>query len=184
MKLSLLKPLFIGIILLCLWQLIGVFGDFPHYIFPSPQAVWLQLTSHSELLWQHTLITLIEIGLGLLLGFLFGLSSALLLSFSPKTSSLLLPVLVISQAIPVFAIAPILVLWLGYGMPSKILMAILIIYLPVTMDYAIHLKLGSILPKHSILPLCVYYSKCDYLLHCLHLHQAFVLPFQSPQLAL
>ena len=132
MKLSLLKPLFIGIILLCLWQLIGVFSDFPHYIFPSPQAVWLQLTSHSELLWQHTQITLIEIGLGLLLGFIFGLSSALLLSFSPKTSSLLLPILVISQAIPVFAIAPILVLWLGYGMPSKIVMAILIIYFPVT----------------------------------------------------
>ena len=132
MKLSLLKPLFIGIILLGLWQRIGVFGDFPHYIFPPPQAVWLQLTSHSELLWQHTQITLIEIGLGLLLGFIFGLSSALLLSFSPKTSSLLLPVLVISQAIPVFAIAPILVLWLGYGMPSKIVMAILIIYFPVT----------------------------------------------------
>lgn len=132
MKLSLLKPLFIGIILLCLWQLIGVLGDFPHYIFPSSQAVWLQLTSNAELLWQHTQITLIEIGLGLLLGFIFGLSSALLLSFSPKTSSLLLPVLVISQAIPVFAIAPILVLWLGYGMPSKILMSILIIYFPVT----------------------------------------------------
>lgn len=132
MKLSLLKPLFIGIILLCLWQLIGVLGDFPHYIFPSPQTVWLQLTSNAELLWQHTQITLIEIGLGLLLGFIFGLSSALLLSFSPKTSSLLLPVLVISQAIPVFAIAPILVLWLGYGMPSKIVMAILIIYFPVT----------------------------------------------------
>ncbi len=76
MKLSLLKPLFIGIILLCLWQIIGVLGDFPHYIFPSPQAVWLQLTSHSELLWQHTQITLIEIGLGLLLGFIFGVSSA------------------------------------------------------------------------------------------------------------
>ena len=132
MKLSPLKPLFIGIILLCLWQLISVLGDFPHYIFPSPQTVWLQLTSNAELLWQHTQITLIEIGLGLLLGFIFGLSSALLLSFSPKTSSLLLPVLVISQAIPVFAIAPILVLWLGYGMPSKILMAILIIYFPVT----------------------------------------------------
>jgi len=125
MKLNLLKPLFIGIILLCLWQLIGVLGDFPHYIFPYPQSVWYQLVAHSELLWQHTQTTLIEIGLGLLLGFIFGLSSALLLSFSPKTSSLLLPVLVISQAIPVFAIAPILVLWLGYGMPSKILMAII-----------------------------------------------------------
>ena len=38
MKLSLLKPLFIGIILLCLWQLIGVLGDFPHYIFPQAVA--------------------------------------------------------------------------------------------------------------------------------------------------
>ena len=62
MKLSLLKPLFIGIILLCIWQLIGVLGDFTHSIFPSPQAVWLQLTSNAELLWQHTQITLIEIG--------------------------------------------------------------------------------------------------------------------------
>ena len=110
MKLSLLKPPFIGIILLCLWQLIDVFGNFPHYIFPSPQAVWLQLTSHSELLWQHTQITLIEIGLGLLLGFLFGLSSALLLSFSPKTSSLLLPILSDFSSNSCFAIAPILVL--------------------------------------------------------------------------
>lgn len=88
--------------------------------------------THAELLWQHTQVTLLEICLGLLLGFLFGLISALLLSFSRQISAVLLPILVISQAIPVFAIAPLLVLWFGYGMASKIVMSVLIIYFPVT----------------------------------------------------
>ncbi len=56
----------------------------------------------------------------------------LLLSASDYLSKLLLPLLVISQAIPVFAIAPLLVLWFGYGLASKIVMTILIIYFPVT----------------------------------------------------
>ncbi|OOF43855.1 ABC transporter permease [Rodentibacter trehalosifermentans] len=128
----LFKPVLICLVMLLLWQLIILVGSFPHYILPTPQAVWKQLISHPDLLWQHSRITLLEIGLGLFFGFLFGLFSALLLSFSKKISALLLPILVISQAIPVFAIAPLLVLWFGYGMASKIVMSILIIYFPVT----------------------------------------------------
>ncbi|OOF56523.1 ABC transporter permease [Rodentibacter genomosp. 2] len=129
---SVLKPVMIGVAMLLIWQLVVVIGNFPHYILPSPQSVGLQLISHFNLLWQHTKTTLLEIGVGLFFGFLCGLSSALLLSFSKKISTLLLPILVISQAIPVFAIAPLLVLWFGYGMASKIAMSILIIYFPVT----------------------------------------------------
>ena len=132
MKIRLLKPLLIVGVLLMLWQMVATLGSFPHYIFPSPQAVGQQLFTHVELLWQHTQVTLLEICLGLLLGFLFGLISALLLSFSRQISAVLLPILVISQAIPVFAIAPLLVLWFGYGMASKIVMSVLIIYFPVT----------------------------------------------------
>ena len=132
MKIRLLKPLLIVGVLLMLWQMVATLGSFPHYIFPPPQAVGQQLFTHAELLWQHTQVTLLEICLGLLLGFLFGLISALLLSFSRQISAVLLPILVISQAIPVFAIAPLLVLWFGYGMASKIVMSVLIIYFPVT----------------------------------------------------
>ena len=132
MSFRLLKPLAIAAALLLLWQMVATLGDFPHYILPSPKAVGVQLLSHSDLLWQHSQVTLLEIALGLILGFLFGLLSALLLSLSKQISALLLPILVISQAIPVFAIAPLLVLWFGYGMASKIVMAILIIYFPVT----------------------------------------------------
>lgn len=73
MKIRLLKPLLIVGVLLMLWQMVATLGSFPHYIFPSPQAVGQQLFTHAELLWQHTQVTLLEICLGLLLGFLFGL---------------------------------------------------------------------------------------------------------------
>lgn len=129
---SLLKSALLSLFLLVLWQGAVSLFALPHYLLPPPTDVFTQFGSHAEMLWQHTQITLLEIFLGLLLGFAFGLGSALLLSLSSRLANLLLPLLVISQAIPVFAIAPLLVLWLGYGLASKIAMTILIIYFPVT----------------------------------------------------
>ncbi|HDR1055361.1 TPA: ABC transporter permease [Pasteurella multocida] len=131
-----IKPLIhvvlLSLMLLALWQSAVFFFDIPRYMLPSPSDVLTQLHNRYDLLWQHSQITLLEIGLGLFLGVSLGLTSALLLSASDYLSKLLLPLLVISQAIPVFAIAPLLVLWFGYGLASKIVMTILIIYFPVT----------------------------------------------------
>ena len=80
----------------------------------------------------HAKITIIEILLGLIFGTIFGAISALIMSYYRPARSWLLPVLVVTQAIPVFALAPILVLWLGYGLLPKVVMATLIIYFPVT----------------------------------------------------
>lgn len=131
-KIPLIRPLVIALCLIALWQGVVSVGNLPPYLLPSPLAVWQKLGENSSLLWQHAQITFLEIGLGLLLGFLFGLASALLLSRYKRLSAVLLPLLVISQAIPVFAIAPLLVLWFGYGLASKIVMTVLIIYFPVT----------------------------------------------------
>jgi putative hydroxymethylpyrimidine transport system permease protein len=79
----------------------------------------------------HAGITFAEILGGLVLGVLLGLSTALALAFIPRLRRTLLPLLLISQVIPLFAIAPLLVLWLGYDMLSKVVMATLIIYFPV-----------------------------------------------------
>jgi putative hydroxymethylpyrimidine transport system permease protein len=87
---------------------------------------------HAGPLFEHAMITLFEIIVGLLLGTLLGALSALSMIASFSLKRWLLPVLVISQAIPVFAFAPLLVLWFGYGMSSKIAMAVLIIFFPVT----------------------------------------------------
>ncbi|MGC7559983.1 ABC transporter permease [Pasteurella sp. PK-2025] len=131
-----IKPLFhvllLSLMLLFFWQSAVSFFDIPRYMLPAPKDVFTQLHHRYDLLWQHSQITLLEILLGLVLGVSFGLISALLLSLSDHLSKYLLPLLVISQAIPVFAIAPLLVLWLGYGLASKIAMTILIIYFPIT----------------------------------------------------
>lgn len=80
-------------------------------------------------------LTLTEIICGFLLGTSLGALAAITMILSPLLKRWLLPVLVISQAIPVFALAPILVLWFGYGMASKIAMAVLIIFFPVASSF-------------------------------------------------
>ena len=127
-----LKAILPVIFLFILWQSVVVIFDLPHYILPKPKDVFLQLINQYSLLWEHTQTTLLEIVIGLILGCFFGLGSAFALLYFKKIEKYLLPILVISQAIPVFAIAPLLVLWFGYGMASKIVMTVLIIYFPIT----------------------------------------------------
>jgi len=127
-----LRPLIITTGLLLIWQLIVWLTDAPTFILPGPLRVLETLFSQFPLLMKHAGVTLIEILLGLMLGVLLGLASALSLVTWGSLRRWLLPVLVVSQAIPVFALAPVLMLWLGYGMASKVAMATLIIYFPVT----------------------------------------------------
>ena len=118
--------------LITLWQLVVLLTGVPPYILPGPLPVARALVAHLPMLAPHLATTVIEILLGLVLGTLLGSAAALTMILSPLLKRWLLPVLVISQAIPVFALAPILVLWLGYGMASKVAMAVLIIFFPVT----------------------------------------------------
>lgn len=127
-----LRPLIITAGLLLIWQLIVWLTDAPTFILPGPLRVLETLLSQFPLLMKHAGVTLIEILLGLFLGVLLGLASALSLVTWGGLRRWLLPMLVVSQAIPVFALAPVLMLWLGYGMVSKVAMATLIIYFPVT----------------------------------------------------
>ena len=122
--------IFAGI--LAAWQLIVSMSGAPAYILPGPAPVAEAWIRSASLIAYHASITLAEILLGLTLGTLFGVMAALLLAWSARIRPWLLPILVISQAVPVFALAPILVLWLGYGMASKVAMAMLIIFFPVT----------------------------------------------------
>ena len=127
-----LKVLLPILFLFAIWQIVIVIFDLPHYILPKPIDVFFQLINQYSLLWEHTQTTLLEIVLGIIIGCIFGLSSAFALLYFTKIEKYLLPILVISQAIPVFAIAPLLVLWFGYGMASKIVMTVIIIYFPIT----------------------------------------------------
>ncbi len=118
-------------IIIIIWQCIVSITNVPHYILPSPLRVLESCWENYSILLQNLGVTVLEIILGLILGISFGFISALSLIWFRTIRRWLLPLLVISQAIPVFAIAPLLVLWFGYGIASKVAMATLIIYFPV-----------------------------------------------------
>ena len=120
----------VGLILI--WQMTVMITGAPPYILPGPFRVMGALITHPGSLFEHALATGVEILVGLIIGTAVGAISALLMIAFKPMRRWLFPVLVISQAIPVFALAPLLVLWLGYGAGSKIAMAVLIIFFPVT----------------------------------------------------
>jgi NitT/TauT family transport system permease protein len=120
--------LFVG-----LWALVGRIGDYPAYLLPTPFQVWnkfLTVTADGTL-WLHTSITLIEI-LG---GLVMGLSAATVLGYilakSPLVERFLSPYIVASQSVPIVALAPLLIVWFGFGLTSKILVCALTIFFPV-----------------------------------------------------
>ena len=129
---KILRPAVVLIGLCLLWQFIVSVSDAPPYILPGPLAVVLAWVRQPDLFLSHGATTALEILLGLFLGVVLGVASALCMAYFRPAQRWMLPVLVISQAVPVFALAPVLVLWLGYGLASKVAMATLIIFFPVT----------------------------------------------------
>jgi putative hydroxymethylpyrimidine transport system permease protein len=126
------RPLLVLAGLLLLWQGVVWATGVPRFLLPPPLLVGQALLDRAALLADHAVITLLEILLGLLGGVLIGSASALMMALLPPLQPWLLPLLVLGQTIPVFALAPLLVLWFGYGLMSKVAMAILIIYFPIT----------------------------------------------------
>jgi putative hydroxymethylpyrimidine transport system permease protein len=118
--------------LLLVWEAVVRVTGVPAFILPDPLRVLDTLLDRWDLIAGHAGVTALEILLGLALGTVLGGASALILTGFAPARRWLLPVLVASQALPVFALAPLLTLWLGYGLASKVAMATLIIYFPVT----------------------------------------------------
>ena len=123
---------FAGLVLV--WWGVTALGV-PPYMLPSPPGVAVALWVGRDTLLHHTLITATEVALGLVFGVGLGAGLALAMAGSPAFGRWATPVVVVSQAIPVFAIAPLLVLWLGFGLPSKVTMATLVIFFPVTATF-------------------------------------------------
>lgn len=127
----LVRPLLIAAGLLAAWEALVRIAGLPHYILPAPSRVAVEFAERGDTLLTHGLHTAAEIVLGLFAGLALGAGVALLLMRFAGLRPWGLPIIVLSQAVPVFAIAPVLVLWLGYGMVSKVAMATLVIFFPV-----------------------------------------------------
>lgn len=123
---------FAGAFALLLWQGLVWITGVPPFILPSPLRVAQAAFANRALIFENALVTASEVVLGLLIGTVLGAVTAIQLASSARLHRLVMPLLIFTQAVPVFALAPILTLWLGYGIASKVAMAVLIIYFPVT----------------------------------------------------
>ncbi len=119
-------------VLFTLWAALSYFEVLPKYMLPSPLQVIKAFFVDRNILLEHTLVSLGEAFLGLGIGIIFAFISAILMDHSKILYDMLYPLFVITQTIPAIAIAPLLVLWMGYGIAPKIFLIFLVCFFPVT----------------------------------------------------
>ncbi len=120
--------------LLVIWEVGTRFFDVPSYILPPPSHILHSFFTQFPLLITHTVTTLAEVALGIALGVTGGIGLAIAIFYSPTIERTTYPLIIASQMIPVFAIAPLLVLWFGYGIWPKAIVAGLIVFFPIVVN--------------------------------------------------
>lgn len=106
----------------------------PDFILPTPSRIITVAVLQANILLPHAGITALEVLIGILLSLMVAVPLSIAMFAHPSVENAIAPFLVASQAVPVFAIAPLLVVWLGYGIASKVLMAAVIIFFPITVS--------------------------------------------------
>ena len=119
---------------LCAWEWGVRAYAVPFYILPSPSRIAGVLVAERGLLLSHAAVTLAEVLLGLAVAFVVGAGLALAIFSSRTIERAVYPLIIASQTVPVFAIAPLLIVWFGYGMLSKVAMAALIVFFPIVVN--------------------------------------------------
>lgn len=118
--------------ILIIWQILSATEVVPSYMLPSPVEVVKAFITDFPLLLEHAKITLIEAFLGLGIGVLLGFIVSVLMDRFKFLYKTIYPILVITQTVPAVAIAPLLVLWLGYGIAPKVTLIVIVTFFPIT----------------------------------------------------
>ena len=119
-------------ILLIMWQMVIGFGLIPDYLLPSPWQIVQAFIDDFYLLMSHAKYTLITAFLGTVIGLVLSFVLSIFMDFSKKFRDIVYPVLLLNQTIPTIAIAPLLVIWLGYGILPKVVLVVLSVFFPMT----------------------------------------------------
>jgi putative hydroxymethylpyrimidine transport system permease protein len=130
------------IIVISIWEWIVDKGMIPPFILPSPLSIWKSLLTNSQLLFEeHLPVTLEEVLIGFVLSVIGGVLLGSVMHFSKAMEKVLYPFLVISQTIPLIAIAPIFIMWFGYSIWSKVAVTFLTAFFPIVVNTYDGLKL-------------------------------------------
>lgn len=129
-----LPALLLLVALLLLWELLCRKLALPGYLLPAPSRIALALVENHRLLMKHTAATLCAVSAGLLTAVAVAISLSLLMDRRPLLKKALYPLLVISQAVPIFALAPVILIWLGVDLKPKIAVVALVCFFPLAVS--------------------------------------------------
>lgn len=126
---NLLPPVtFVAMVLL--WWAVVLLFKIPAYLLPGPGDVFARLVTDASLLWTHSQVTLAEILLGFAITIVTAIPLGLLIALSPLSRQLVYPPIMLMQLVPKIAVAPLFLVWLGFGMESKVLLTVLLTFFP------------------------------------------------------
>ena len=133
-RLTWVPPIFFIIVVLLIWDILVKVNGVPSWLLPSPSAIFQAMLDNVHILTSHTITTLMEVLLGFAIALLVGLllSSAITLSNTVEKS--FYPLIIASQTIPIIVIAPMLLVWVGYGLMPKIIVVALISFFPIVVN--------------------------------------------------
>jgi ABC-type nitrate/sulfonate/bicarbonate transport system permease component len=129
-----LAPLVLLAVGIVAWEVLVRLRDTPTWFIPKPTEVATEMIESRALLWRHTWTTLQEMLLGLVLAFVLGVLLAVMIASSRLVERSIYPAVVASQAIPIIALAPILLIWFGYGMTPKVIVVVLTCFFPIVVS--------------------------------------------------
>lgn len=119
------------LVLLTAWQLVPGIAGLDPLVLPTPSQIVAQLVATREIAWEHTLHTLLETVTGFAASAVVALAVAVLMDRIPWLKRGLYPMLVASQTIPIIAIAPLMIIWFGFGLLPKVIVVVLVTFFPI-----------------------------------------------------
>ncbi len=124
------------IVLIVLWEVACRIFQVPSYLVPAPSAIGSRLYEKRDLYLGHTWVTVYETLAGFALAVVIGVLAAALIVVIPPARDVIMPLLLIAQIVPKVAIAPILLIWFGYGLLPKVIIAFLVAFFPIVVNVA------------------------------------------------
>lgn len=131
---EIISPILVAVGLVGAWEIAGDFFAIPTYLFPAPSTILTACIENASLLLRETWVTTVEIVLGYLLSIAIGIPLALGIFHWPVFAKSIYPLLISTQAMPKVAIAPLFVVWFGFGLLPKVLIAFLIAFFPIVIN--------------------------------------------------
>lgn len=129
-----LPPVIALVVVGLIWQAAVVGLKLPAYLLPTPTAIIEAAVENFGFLFQNLMVTLGTIAIGFTLGSMLGVLTASLIVYSPMFGRLVYPLIILTQSVPKVTIAPILLVWFGLGLASKLALIILMVYFPVLVN--------------------------------------------------